>query len=768
MASFKSLEFSFGAEYENPSYSQVKHVKSETAFNGEFGWISIGNKILDRKRPADELKWPNLVLGHEATSFRLAASEGLHKITGLIGDNTYHDHITKISTHDGHSVEVESKPFIYVEFELFTKTKDGFIDIIFDSPKNNWIINHLRIEPASSLKGSKKTEYFNYPTDRLKIPDESFSGPNILLSDFLSNPKARVRPTETGLNSLSYIEAIEGSVSFFKTLQDNAGAIIDPIKGHEFQYATPCYAYAAALIGTIRNDPELLESAVKAFDWSSHCLLLRKAASQHEDFYTSPLAHAYSLLSKIVSQEKIELWKETFSKIDPFETYRHPIGGSGGPGSNWNCKSLAGEYLLIKQGLRTSSAYAKISLLAQGRMFNNEYGLYSEGPFVYDIFPRAWLYDVLHEIETEDGIHLGPVLDRGAITSLFIQSPTGGIPAGGRSGQHLWGDALQCLTFEVAADRWNRKGQPIVAGIFKRAARIALRSLAHWKRDSGEYSVVKNNFSPSVGHGFEKYSSHSQYNLLLLTILGYAYEHSLSTESTKETYTPAECGSHTVELPDPFNTFFASSDGTSVQVQKKSYKGQTPRGPVCMQIRGSHPSLILAEGGVSDPQYNLDGLNFGDMVVEATWLKDGSAHSFSNMKHTDIKIKDVKNSNGLIKFTAVYSSPSETSITIEEHYEISNGQIVIDFIIFGDTDESSIRWPVFQSDGKHQSRTVIRENVLETSFNNSRAKYTTDTAGTIELGDEIFVNRSGSVRMARSRITSNNSGRLTIRNGAEN
>ena len=94
------------------------------------------------------------------------------------------------------------------------------------------------------------------------------------------------------------------------------------------------------------------------------------------------------------------------------------------------------------------------------------------------------------------------MLRRAAITSLFMQSPWGELPAGGRSAHHQWNEAEQCVTYEIYATQAQKAGDAQLAGIYKRAAHLALSSMFRWVRPSGEMQIVKNWVDPAQNHAF--------------------------------------------------------------------------------------------------------------------------------------------------------------------------------------------------------------------------------------------------------------------------
>jgi hypothetical protein len=304
----------------------------------------------------------------------------------------------------------------------------------------------------------------------------------------------------TGLTRADYLRLIAGEVDFWKQHQDANGAILDPYRKIEWQYSTPAFAHAAAALVTWAHRKDLLGPAAKAMDWAVHTLSERKAANGHEDFFAPMLAHAFPLLKPSVAPERAARWEAELRQFDPFKTYRAAPGAN-----NWNVVALSGEALFQQSNLRDrDNRFVADSLAAQGRHFGSPYGLYLEGPMAYDHFPRLWAGDMIaHGYDGPSSRELSEVLRRAAITSLFMQSPWGELPAGGRSAHHQWNEAEQCVTYEIYAARALKEGDVQLAGIYKRAAHLALGSMRRWVRPGGEMQILKNWVDPAQGHAFE-------------------------------------------------------------------------------------------------------------------------------------------------------------------------------------------------------------------------------------------------------------------------
>ncbi|MGC4033455.1 MAG: hypothetical protein QM754_17335 [Tepidisphaeraceae bacterium] len=300
----------------------------------------------------------------------------------------------------------------------------------------------------------------------------------------------------TGTSRADYLKLIAANVDFFKTCQNDAGAIIDPVSKGERQYSTPAFAVSAALVAKEGGRQDLLEPAKKALTASLNALVAKKTADGHSDFYIPMLVHGYRLLKDAVPPEQADAWAATFKKIDPEKMYNAKLRGM-----NWNIVSSSGEFLRAKDGLvapamaEKQKAYLDSCLPAHLKAMKPN-GLCADPgvPMAYDAFSRLWLEDAFAD-NAYDGQYkerIETFLRTGGLTSLLLLSPTGEWPTGGRSGLHNWTDVQMVAICEINATYWQKRDRADIAGAFKRAARLAFESMARWQRPSGELNIIKN------------------------------------------------------------------------------------------------------------------------------------------------------------------------------------------------------------------------------------------------------------------------------------
>jgi hypothetical protein len=407
------------------------------------------------------------------------------------------------------------------------------------------------------------------------------------LTDFLGRQKTAKTLPATGVTKETYLDIIAGIVGFFQGHQEESGCIIDPVIGGERQYSTPSYAAAAACLVKNRGRKDLLDSASRALTFSLESMVAGRC-NNHGNFYTTMVVHAFLWLQDLVEPQQVVTWKGLYGNIDRDVCYKQAF-------HNWSVVAEAGESMRLQYGLGGNIKDIDESMELQLPLIT-ELGMYVDpnGPLAYDFFSRLFFRMMLNH--GYDGQHRAVLLEaseRGAITSLFMQSPTGEILLGGRSAQHQWNEAEQCYVFETYANEYAQQGNMALAGVFKRAAKLSLASVTRWIRPSGELNIVRNWYDPSERVGYEGYSFHSQYNLLAAFMLAGCYE--LANEDIAEKACPAEEGGFVLPIVPHFHKVIANAGGYYVVIQTKGEKNYNPTGIIRIQKRGLNLPLGPAD-----------------------------------------------------------------------------------------------------------------------------------------------------------------------------
>ena len=381
----------------------------------------------------------------------------------------------------------------------------------------------------------------------------------------------------TGLKRADYLTTIRGVVEYFRRFQHQQnGSIIDPDRGVETQYATPCFAFACATVWSAGLDDSLLPNCSAAVTAASHELATRTCADGHCVFFMKPLMFAYRLLAGTVDAPTKAAWDANLEAMDPYRDF-------GWPTNNWG---LVGTLDMLRTDLITrfgnSSWWTAMldfqlsepqTTLTPNGLYQDHTGASGLNPLPYDTFPVSGYLTVMLR-EGYNGSHaplLEEVTARAAWTHLLMQSPWGEIPTGGRSSQHTWNEAVSAVAYEVFATKFAAAGDAASACMFQRAARQSHAAVRRWQDPAtGLLQIVKNRFPSQARWGYEEYSYVSNYNLLPAAMLSAAHLYADAADAIPECSTPADVGGYVVELPE-HHLVIANAGGVYVVVPYRYY-----------------------------------------------------------------------------------------------------------------------------------------------------------------------------------------------------
>ncbi|MEO7098799.1 MAG: hypothetical protein ABI162_05520 [Luteolibacter sp.] len=747
-------QFDFGAAGTEPGYVAVG-TTTYSAGQG-YGWLSTSGLLLRDRAVAGNLRRDFIFTNTRASStFRVSGLTpgGKYLMKVLCGDASFGDHITTVAVAGMTTQTISPKTAQYLELSVSVSASgSGVLDVIFGSPTPNWVVNALTLQPTASdvtpiIISSPYNEWDPavFATDPTQALLASFNGSGSI--------------TATGLTRANYLSLIASEIDFWKTKQNSSGAIIDPYRNAETQYATPAYANAAATLVVYANRADLVETAAKAMDWASSQLKIGAAADGHDDFYPGMLAHTLRLLKPYVTPTRSASWESNLN-YDPYAIYNYAAGTL-----NWNVVSSSGEALLHVMGIRpNSNFYVTESWAAHGRNFTSPYGLYTEGPTAYDHFPRIWFEDAI--AQGYNGAYTTEVtqaLNRAAITSLFMQSPWGELPAGGRSAHHQWNEAEQCVTYEIYAAKAETAGNMVMAGAYKRAAHLALSSMLRWVRPTGEMQIVKNWVDPVTRYGYETYSYHSQYNLLPMAMLSMAYEYAASSEDITESPAPADTGGFMFQIAD-LHKVFANAGGTYVEIDTKGDHNDDATGLIRIHRKGIAPQIGPSDGLLTAAAYTtpndslvITGVGVSWQDSGGTWRTLGAMHS----EITSVTVTPISQSPSRVVFDVTYAGtlPNVTSIT--EHYFVTADGVQLTTELSGYSGPLRYMWPVLSNDGKTISTIGVSGKTVSVSQGGGTPQtFTAPGAQSVSVGSTDYSNHNGWARLATAEFP--NGGGVTL------
>jgi hypothetical protein len=517
--------------------------------------------------------------------------------------------------------------------------------------------------------------------------------------------------TSTGLTREGYLLLIDGIVRFFSSCQDSRGAVIDPYEKRERQYSTPAYALAGAVLHASGWNRELLPRVVRAMEASCADLAAGKAADRHADFFTVLLLHADVVLRGAVTDTTAAAWRRDLASVVPEQAYVHQPG-SGRPLHNWNLVAAAGEWLRTREGYGRSDAWVDGSVSRQLERVTPA-GMYRDpnDPMAYDHFARLWALDLVEEgYPGPQAPGLRDGLERAAWAALFMQSPQGELPCGGRSAHHQWNEAAQAVTFETFARRFAARGERMAAGAFKRAARMSQRAVARWVRPSGELWVVKNRLDPALRHGYESYSFHSQYNLLTAAMLALAWLR--ADETVGESPLPGETLGFGFAVQPAFHKAFVAAGGTYVEIDTGADLHYNPTGIVRLHDRNIPPEL-LSDGVTREADYMLPRVPAATWALGPAW-RDSSGmwralgeHGRDELEPAVVRLVSAGRDHAEIETT--YRGRLRGGAThVRERVRVTAGHVRLTHQVEGDVREVRGVVPFLVSDGLAETTVEMR------------------------------------------------------------
>jgi hypothetical protein len=598
----------------------------------------------------------------------------------------------------------------------------------------------------------------------------------------------------TGVTRRDYLSLVAKDVDFFKSHQDDGGAIIDPYTHREVQYATPAFALAAAALVTDAGRQDLLAPATRAFDHALTALVEHHAADGHADFYIPLLMHAHRRLAPLVDDATRARWRQQLMSIEPTKTYRVDLRDM-----NWNIVSSVGECMRRKDGLVAPDRadaqwqYLEESLARHLPQFTT-FGMYVEHatPLAYDAFSRMWLEDAMADGAYADGKSskkYDQILRLGGLSSLLLLSPSGEWASGGRSALHNWNEAETAVICEIEAKRWKAAGRADVAGAFKRAARLAFRSMQRWQRPSGELWIVKNHAEPDTRLGFEAYSQHSQYNLLPMAMLVMAYDR--ADDTIVERPIPSEVGGYVLDLSDDFHKVVAAAGGYYIEIDTAGDPHYTATGlqrvhraGVAFSPLSDSTSADRAYGPNDATKYAMTpGLQWKDSTDEKAEWRGLADYSLADKNHrtnvaSDATLRVLAQSPEAVSFWIDYALIDAGGLPrhLVAQYKVDgNGVGCVERLVGGPNPAAlRVRLPVLVSDGADDSKVAAEANHLVVTQHGATLTYEVtqpkESAAPLRLTDPTTVNHNGQVRPAVTELPAGDgevSWRVTLTNAGQ-
>jgi hypothetical protein len=524
----------------------------------------------------------------------------------------------------------------------------------------------------------------------------------------------------TGVDERLYADLSEPIVRQAVAWQDETGRIIDPFVHTETPTATP--RFVGALAGLILRGRclDLADNCRRALTAAAEDLAAsdRKPVAGAE-FYTKELMLGYLALKDGTDAATVARWKRLLGGFDPAKNYGVVLGKL--PASdlqNYTTFGLAGEMFKTSQGIADNRAFIEEHLATQLPRFT-AFGMYRDpaNPMLYDAVPRMnlSLFEFFGYAGPRRG-DLDELLRRGALTMLLTMSPSGEAPYGGRSNQQNFAEAMAAIIFEFEAARYKKEGDLVLAGVFKRAARLSTLSVRRWL-DLRPVRFIKNEFPPESQHGRQKsYGYYGAYSLLIASQFGFAGL--VADPSIEERPLPVERGGYAFALDDDFHKVFATCAGYHLEIDTRAdlhYDatglGRIHKAGVPTETALSTPIAAKPEFLVSSPEAPRN------VAIGPGWEEGGRAHWLSDCSSEigGVEFKSLEQGPQGVKFEVIYKGLPGCDRLVET-YTLGKTGLTVIYEAVGPVDAILVQVPIIMTDGSRSSTIKAGKNSIQVSY----------------------------------------------------
>jgi len=514
----------------------------------------------------------------------------------------------------------------------------------------------------------------------------------------------------TGMSEDIYAAVSEPIVRQAVAWQDPSGRIIDPFVGYETPTATARFVGALAGLMLKGRCLDLADNGVRALTAAAADLYNSATKPVNgSEFYAKELMLGYLALRDRVAPATLALWKKYMGGFDPEANYAYVL--SKRPAAelhNFTTFALAGEEFKKRYGIADNSDFIERHLASQLPRFT-AFGMYRDpnNPLLYDATPRMNLsLLVFFGYDGPQRAALEELLRRGALTQLLCMSTTGEFPYGGRSNQQNFNEATSALVFEYEAARLAKAGDAELAGVFKRAARLAALSIKRWL-DLRPVGFIKNEFPPSSQHGRQKgYGFYAVYSLLIASQFGLASY--VADPTIAERPVPWERGSYAFALDEDFHKVFAACRGWSVEIDTRADHHYDATGLGRIHKAGAPTETALSTSIVAKPEFLVSTAEAPrGIAIGPGWMSGGRSVWLSDLSDEieRVRFEPLTEAGGKVRFRIVYDC-GRTLGAVTETYALEAGGLTVNWELSpaaGSPAGLRLQVPLLETDGRFKS-----------------------------------------------------------------
>lgn len=469
------------------------------------------------------------------------------------------------------------------------------------------------------------------------------------------------------------------------------------------------------------------------------------------DFSVKEVMLAYKLISDLFP-EKRSLWLSNLKKIQPYDNYVYTLRQiEKDKLHNINIYNMVGEFLRESEGLTDTEEYFDVHWPMQLERFDNN-GMYMDPgcPMLYDITTRCQIQLMLgFGYKGKFQKELSQHLENAGYCTLFMQSSAYELPYGGRSSQYLFNEALIAANCEFEAKRHKDVGNLKLAGMYKRSAHLATKSIQRWLNDGNETKHIKNFYSIESKYGTENYGYYNKYMITLGCFIYIAYL--FADDEIEEFACPAELGGYVVETSDTFHKIFANINDNFIEIDTKADFHYDATGMGRYHKTGFPTELALSIPFTNRPNYNLSKhLKTKNISICTGWEDEyGNINYLSDLNvGLEHELKVIKIDDSMLCFEVMYFGECFNDIKgVKESYKIDKEGIKITAEIINPcTKNIFFQVPLFHYNG--QSKSMISSNDCSAKISSIGCEYEVTTNGHLDIDYTLYGNRNGEYYVA--------------------
>ena len=460
------------------------------------------------------------------------------------------------------------------------------------------------------------------------------------------------------------------------------------------------------------------------------------------NFAIREVCHALAELEKtdVIDREQIADWKDKLAALDIPTTYTHIVSEENPYPANWAYFAVLSEQArgllcgIDATGFLEHQLPSQLARLDENGMYRDHSLAGPHQPMVYDIVTRNLIgLSLFMGYNGKYAKRIEKMVEDSDDLTLKMQSVTGEIAFGGRSNQCIHNEMLQANYYELRATLLSRIGDLEKAGMFKAAAKKAVKACMQWLNEK-PISHVKNHFDPDLQLGCEGYAYFNKY---MITVASNAYlAYLVADDSIEPTAAPADIGGFIAETGEDFHKVFMNSGGYFLEFDCNADTHYDANGLGRVHKKNCDSRVCLSVPfPCGKPNYKSETpnqhplsiccfKNTADGIICSA--QDGVKHVLTSKTECD--------SQCAVTFVCNFSEEQ----TVTEKYTASSTGVDIEFC-----GADGILVPVFLFDGANETEIEVSNEQIVVKYNGSFCKYAF-SGEPQEYG--VFFNRNGRYR----------------------